>query len=58
MGEIAKNRGNAAAIAKMLGFEGTLEGVAQAVAKIKDNMPAQVSENRRIFNVLRKYKIL
>lgn len=58
MGEIAKNRGNAAAIAKMLGFEGNLAGVAKAVAKIKANMPAPISENRKLFNTLRKYKIL
>jgi len=58
MGEIAKNRGNAGAIAKMLGFEGTLAGVAKAVEKIKDNMPKQVSENRKLFNTLRKYKII
>ncbi len=58
MGEIAKNRGNASAIAKMLGFEGNLSGVANAVAKIKSNMPAPISENKKLFNTLRKYKIL
>ena len=60
MGEIAKNRGNASAIAKMLNFETDLAGVTKMVATILQNIPSNQSQNetRKTFETLVKYKII